>query len=83
MFIRIARCHHYHYSVYQADEGVDIGHYSKLMKLLSDNEVVMNSIRLYASSVNVKVEHPHQTIKNMVRIHLVYHGHNDELWCQY
>ena len=52
------------------------------MKLCLDElQIIVETTGGYNSSVNGKVERPHQTIKNMVRVQLISRGHDDELWC--
>ena len=43
--------------------------------------IIVETTGGYSSTINVKVERPHQTIKNMVQIQLISCVHSGELWC--
>ena len=50
------------------------------MQLSFYHEVIVENTYGYASSINGKVECPHQTINTMVRIKILSHGYNDDIW---
>ena len=51
------------------------------MNLCIEHEFIVETTGDYSSSINGKVENPHQITKNMVCIQILYRGHSDELWC--
>ena len=51
------------------------------MKLCIKHEVIVETTGGYVSSINLKLEPPHQTIDNMVDIQLLSCGKCDDLWC--
>ena len=51
------------------------------MQLCIDHEVIVDTTRCCVSLIKGKVQHPHQTIKNMFRIQFLSHGHSNEPCC--
>ena len=51
------------------------------MQLYIVHEAIVENTGGHASSINGKLEPPHQTINNIVHIQFFSSGHSDELWC--
>ena len=51
------------------------------MQLYFDHDIIAEITGAYASSINGKVERPHQTIKNMVHIQILTRYQENHLYC--
>ena len=64
------------------DEGGELAQSADFMALCLDElGIIVETTGGHNSSVNGKVECPHGTIKDMVRVQLLSRGHKDDLWC--
>ena len=81
-FVTVARRNGYPCLIFCMDEGGELTCSADLVHLVVEElGIIVETTGGHASSINGKVERPHQTIKNMVRVQLISRGHSDELWC--
>jgi hypothetical protein len=65
----------------RVDEDGALANSSEFTDFLVQKKIAMETTGGYASFLNGKIEHPHQTISQMVRAMLLNSGLPDKLWC--
>ena len=80
-FINFLLHHGYKRYIFWVDKVGYMSIPSDFMQIFIEHEVIVETTVWYEYSINVKVEHPQQTINNMVHIKLLSYGHSAGLWC--
>ena len=79
--IQFYRQNGYKRSIFRVGECGELSRSADFMQLCIYHEVIFETTGGYASLINGKLEHPHQTINNMVCIQLLSCVYSDEPWC--
>ena len=63
------------------DEDGALARSSKFMKTCHNMNIIVQTIGIYASSLNSKIEIPNKTLANIKRALLLKSSHKKEIWC--